>query len=94
MEERILIDHLLDLSRSLDEYRAATRKAEAHYRFEVEKLWDDQAELRDEVTGGLAALSNRLESLARGLTVDPAQVAESMFRCVPDESGGVRDADA
>ena len=87
MEERTLMDHLLELSRSLDEYRAATRKAEQHYRFEVEKLWDDQAELRDETHTSIAALSNRIESLARGLTADPAQVAESML-------GGARDADA
>lgn len=38
---------------------------------EIVKLWDDRAELRDE----LHALANRVESLTRAVTTEPAEVA-------------------
>lgn len=72
MEDHSLTGDLLELSRSLDEYRAAVRKAQAHFAFEVEKIWDDQAELRDH----LLAVSNRVESLTR-LVASPFEVHDA-----------------
>jgi len=63
MEEKTLTGHLLELSRSLDEYRAAVKKAQDHFAFEVEQLWRDQAELRDELHESVTALSNRIEGV-------------------------------
>lgn len=63
MEEKTLNGHLLELSRSVDDYRAAVKKAQDLFSFEVEKLWDDQAALRDELHTSLEALSNRVEGL-------------------------------
>ena len=69
------LDHLLELSRSLDAYRTAVQKAHDHFTFEVEQLWRDQAALRDEVHTAVTTLSNRIENVTRGLTTDPAEVA-------------------
>lgn len=57
---------------------AVRRHIEAQER-ENKALWDEIATLRDENSQGLAALSNRLESLTRGLVADPAEVAEAMM---------------
>lgn len=62
MDELTLTGHLLELSRSLDDYRAAVKKAQDMFAFEVERLWDDQAALRDELHTSVAALSNRIEA--------------------------------
>jgi len=62
--EKTVQSHLLELSRSLDAYRAAVRKAQDHFSFEVEQLWRDQAELRDELNENVTTLSNRIESVA------------------------------
>jgi hypothetical protein len=75
MDERTLTDHLLELSRSLDEYRAAVKKAQDHFTFEVEALWKDQADLRDEVSTNVTALGNRIEGLTSFVTSNPAEVA-------------------
>jgi hypothetical protein len=49
---------------------------------ELGKLWDGQAELRDE----LHALANRLEALTSFVVVDPAEVASKIvtLRQAPD----------
>lgn len=65
MDENTLNGHLLELSRSLDEYRAAVKKAQDHFAFEVEELWKDQAALRDELYEITAALGNRIEANTR-----------------------------
>jgi cytochrome c556 len=41
---------------------------------EIRKLWDDQAELRDEIN----AVANRVESLTRAVMADPAEVAAAI----------------
>lgn len=74
-----LNEHLDGLRAAVEEHRAASRKAETYLAEQIEKLWDDSAERRDE----LHAVANRVESLTR-LVAPP-------FECVPDESGGVRD---
>jgi hypothetical protein len=75
MDENTLTGHLLELSRSLDEYRVAVKKAHDLFAFEVEALWKDQADLRDEVTTNVTALGNRLENLTAFVTSNPSEVA-------------------
>jgi hypothetical protein len=65
--EPTLNDHLAELAKSLDEYRAAVKRAQDHFAFEVEALWKDQADLRDEVHTNVEALSNRLENLTQAV---------------------------
>lgn len=66
MDELTLTGHLLELSRSLDEYRAATRKMEQHFADQIERLWQDSAERRDELNESVTALANRIEGVTRG----------------------------
>ena len=80
MEE--LLTELRLAMESIDHAGAAQRRHIAAQERENAKMWQRM----DDLNGGLIALANRIESLARGLTADPAQVAESMF-------GGARDAD-
>jgi hypothetical protein len=65
--EPTLNDHLAELAKSLDEYRAAVKRAQDHFAFEVEALWKDQADLRDEVHTTTTALSNRIEGLHKAV---------------------------
>lgn len=81
MDESTLTEHLLELSRSLDEYRAAVKKVQDHFAFEIEELWKDQADLRDEVNANVTALGNRVESLTRARLTEPAEVAERLSAC-------------
>ena len=61
MEETEITGHLLELSRSLDDYRAAVDRMKDLYKLETEQLWRDQAALRDELHESVTALSNRIE---------------------------------
>ena len=54
---------------------------------QIDELWRDRAALRDEVH----AVANRVESLTRALTTEPAEVAA---RIVTDANRGIRDADS
>ena len=49
---------------------------------QIDKLWDDNAELRDEIN----ALANRLEALTSFVVADPAEVAAKIvtLRQAPD----------
>ena len=82
---------------SLDRLYDTQRRHNNAQADETAKLWQELGELRDEVL----ALANRLENLTRAVTADPAEVAAKIielrpgvFMCRPDETGGVRDADA
>ena len=48
---------------------------------QIDKLWDENATLRDE----LHAVANRLENLTRALTTDPAEVAERGYVRLADD---------
>lgn len=65
MDELTLTGHLLELSRAVDDYRAATRKMETHFAEQIERLWQDSAERRDELNESVNALSNRIEAVQR-----------------------------
>ena len=78
MTEPTLNDHLDALAAAVEDYRGSVRKLQEHFAFEVEALWKDQADLRDEVNANVTALGNRIESVTRGLTTQPAEVAERM----------------
>ena len=82
---------------SLDRLYDTQRRHNNAQADETAKLWQELGEVRDAVL----AISNRVESLTRALTADPAEVAAKIielrpgvFVCNPDESGGARDADA
>lgn len=62
MDELTLTGHLLELSRSLDDYREATRKMERHFADQIERLWQDAEARRDELNESITALSNRIEA--------------------------------
>ena len=57
------------LGRSLEHYADAVNRHAAAATTEITKLWDEQAELRDE----LHALANRVEALTRA--VGPREAA-------------------
>lgn len=63
MEEPTLTDHLVALSAAVEQYRSATAKAEQHLAAQIEALWVDSAERRDELHESVTGLSNRLEAL-------------------------------
>jgi hypothetical protein len=67
MMEPTLSDHMDGLRAAVEDYRASVRKMQEHFAFEVEALWKDQADLRDEVNTNVAGLSNRLEALTRAV---------------------------
>ena len=82
---------------SLDRLYDTQRRHNNAQADETAKLWQELGEVRDAVL----AISNRVESLTRALTADPAEVAAKIvelrpgvFMCQSDESGGARDADA
>ena len=62
-------------------FESVSKLGEAQQRFndamttEVERLWKDNAELRDEIN----AVANRLEALTNYVTTAPAEVAERMI---------------
>lgn len=71
---------------SIDHAGTAQRRHIASQERENKLLW----QRIDDLNGGLVALSNRIEAVARGLTVDPAQAAEAMMQT----QRRVRDADS
>lgn len=84
MEE--LLTELRLAMESIDHAGAAQRRHIAAQERENAHLW----QRIDDLNGGLAALSNRIESLARGLAVSPAEAAEAMMQTQRQ----ARDADA
>jgi hypothetical protein len=67
MTEPTLNDHLANLTNAVEEYRRSVKHAQEHFSFEVEQLWRDQAELRDELHESITALANRIEgAVTRG----------------------------
>ena len=56
---------------AMSSYAAAVNRKEDAVTVELERLWTDNAELRDEVL----ALANRLEALTHFVTTSPAEVA-------------------
>jgi hypothetical protein len=60
---------------AINDYAQAQRRQAVFMSHEVERLWDDNAALRDE----LYAVANRLERLTAFVTTEPAEVAERMI---------------
>jgi hypothetical protein len=61
----------LEAHRHLNEAHERLSEAEAA---QIEELWKDNAELRDD----LHAVANRLETLTRAFTIDAAEVAQKI----------------
>jgi hypothetical protein len=61
---------------ALDRMSEAQRRHNNAQADETAKLWQEVAELRDEIL----AVANRLEALTHFVTTDPAEVAEAMVR--------------
>jgi predicted translin family RNA/ssDNA-binding protein len=59
---------------SLARYSSTVGRATGSHDLEIRKLWDEQAELRDEIN----AVANRVESLTRAVMADPAEVAAAI----------------
>jgi cytochrome c556 len=62
------------LAKALDSYSATTVRNLLEQSRQIDKLWTDNAELRDELHG----VANRLENLTRAVTTDPAEVAAAI----------------
>jgi hypothetical protein len=60
---------------SMTDTFAAQRKLDEALFAEIDRLWRDNATLRDD----LHALANRLEALTNFVVTDPAEVAEKMM---------------
>jgi len=74
-----------DFARAFDSIRHhadAQGRANASFATEIDRLWQDNAALRDE----LHAVANRLEALTSFVVTDPAEVAEKIvtLRQAPD----------
>jgi len=66
---------LLSIMDSVNEWGKTTNRYAAAVNEQVAKLWEDNAELRDE----LHALANRVEALTRARLTEPAEVAERIM---------------
>lgn len=66
-----LRSEIMTVMDSLNEYGRTVNRYMAVVNDQVAAVWADNAELRDE----LHAVANRLESLTRAVTTDPAEVA-------------------
>jgi Tfp pilus assembly protein PilE len=62
------------LASSMERYAAAVGTYTEAASGEIQRLWADNAELRDE----LHAVANRVETLTRARLTEPAEVAERM----------------
>ena len=68
---------------AISDYAQAQRRHAVATTEEIERLWADNAALRDE----LHALANRVESLTRARLTEPAEVAEQMIFTCPVSAG-------
>jgi uncharacterized protein YlxW (UPF0749 family) len=59
---------------AISDYAGTQRRHAELVTAEVERLWADNAELRDEIN----AVANRVESLTRAVMADPADVAQAI----------------
>ncbi len=60
---------------SLKDMSAAQQKLDEAMAVEIDRLWKDNADLRDE----LHAVANRVETLTRAMMIDAGEVAEKMI---------------
>lgn len=66
-----LREDIARIAESFAHYAQASGRAVGSHDLEIRRLWEDRAELRDE----LHALANRLEALTNFVVSDPAEVA-------------------
>jgi molecular chaperone GrpE (heat shock protein) len=71
-----LVEEFAAANKSLGDLYDAQRRHNNAQADETAKLWQELAELRDE----LLAVANRVENLTRAVTTAPAEVAERMLR--------------
>lgn len=57
--------HLEALREAIEEHRAASRRMESYLAGQIEMLWADSAERRDELHTTATALGNRIEAATR-----------------------------
>jgi hypothetical protein len=76
-----LHDDIMGVIQSMAAAHEAQQRLDVAMSREIDRLWADNAALRDE----LHAVSNRLENLTRAVTTDPAEVAAKIVR-FPDAS--------
>jgi hypothetical protein len=77
-EYESLREDIATVAESLAHYSLAVGRATGMHDVAIRKLWEGQAELRDD----LHALANRVETLTRARLTEPAEVAERMvFVC-------------
>src|SRR5438094_9521572 len=71
--------NIADVLDSVISWGAMTNRYADAVNEQVAKLWEDNAELRDE----LHALANRIETLTRARLVEPAEVAAKIIEARP-----------
>jgi long-subunit fatty acid transport protein len=65
---------ILGVLTSMGAAHNAQQKLDEAMAADIQRLWADQAEIRDEIH----AVANRVEALTRGLTAAPAEVAAAI----------------
>lgn len=65
MSDPTLPDLLDKLVAAVEDYRRVVARMQDGFQFELEALWKDQEDLRDEVHVSISALSNRIEGAVR-----------------------------
>ena len=74
-----LRDDIAAIGKALDGYNTTAVHHLLEQSTQIDRLWADNAELRDE----LHALANRIETLTRARLVEPAEVAAKIIEVRP-----------